>query len=717
MKTMLWSFVCTGVLLAACSSGSKSSLQPDALLSDALLEDGPIQPQRDSVAPGPDERQTLPDAALGADARGDAAASDGNVAPVPEAGRRDATPSPDLLGDGPAPFEVRASDAATQPEAPRMDGSALSDVRIDDALADTKTSDTSAPETGPTGLMFSIDIAKGPARQYQPPAQPAPISPYIYGINGFGTLVAMKTKFGLIRDGGDLATGYNWTNNFYNAGADYCYQQRTAGDGTDLAGKLTATSGDSVVTAHAKGEAFLTSIPIADYVASNFDNNDVWTNCGSAPDTIGCSQNSNTVRANVNNFPYAPSAAFVANRAAKGAALCLCAPKDTTCSGCAVSTDPVYQDEFVNFLKVKFAADPSPLFLSMDNEPNYWEGTHPEIWQNVYAGQTCGGGKVTYDDIVSRNKGFAAGAKTAWPEAKVFGPVAVGDGLVYAHSYADDPHWPTEFLDYYLQQMHQASAAAGTSLLDVLDIHYYTVGSKDADCVQFPRMFWDPNYTELSASAADAVDFGWDGNSDGKGPYFDNHWYPRQMIPRLQRKIAAVYSDASLPVPGVSFSEYNAGCETSIAGGVAEADLLGIFGREGVFATTAWPLQSLTSNFLLAAFDLFRNYDGGGAVVGDLAVQANTSDSKSTSVYAFAHSDAAAALDVVAINKKTTAQTVTIQIANAPTLSSATLYQLAGKTAAVAAASGTAPTLSCAGGTCTLTYAMPAMSATTIVLR
>jgi len=514
-----------------------------------------------------------------------------------------------------------------------------------------------------------------------------------------------------------MATDYNWTNNFYNAGADYCYQQRTAGDGSGLAGKLLATSGDSIVTAHAKGEAFLASIPIADYVASNYDNNGVYTNCGSAADTVDCSQNNNTVRANVNKFPYAPSAAFVGNRPTKGSAFCTCGAKDTACTGCTPTADPVYQDEFVNFLKMKLSSDSAPVFFDLDNEPNYWEGTHPEIWQNQYSGQSCGSGTVTYDDIVSRNKAFAAAAKGAWPEAKVFGPVAVGDGLVYAHAYADDPHWPTEFLDYYLQQMHQASVTAGVGLLDVLDIHYYTVGSKDADCVQFPRMFWDANYTELSAAATDAVDFGWDGNSDGKGPYFDNHWYPRQMIPRLQKKIAAVYADASLPVPGVSFSEYDAGCETAISGGVAQADLLGIFGREGVFAATAWPLQSLTGNFLLAAFDLYRNYDGSGAVVGDLAVEANTSDYKTTSVYAFTHSDGTGAVDVVAINKKTSAQAATIQIANAPALASATLYQLAGKTAAVSAVSGAAPAVFCAGGSCTLSYSMPAMSATTIVLR
>jgi mannan endo-1,4-beta-mannosidase len=144
--------------------------------------------------------------------------------------------------------------------------------------------------------------------------------------------------------------------------------------------------------------------------------------------------------------------------------------------------------------------------------------------------------------------------------------------------------------------------------------------------------------------------------------------------------------------------------------------LLGVFGREGAYAATAWPLQSISDNFLVAAFDLYRNYDGNGAVVGDLAVQANTTDSKNTSIYAFAHSDGSAGIELVAVNKKSSAQSVTIQIASPTALASATLYQLAGKTAAVAKVTATAPTPSCDGGTCTLTYAMPSMSATTIVL-
>ncbi len=54
----------------------------------------------------------------------------------------------------------------------------------------------------------------------------------------------------------------------------------------------------------------------------------------------------------------------------------------------------------------------------------------------------------------------------------------------------------------------------------------------------------------------------------------------------------------------------------------------------------------------MAAYDLYRNYDGKGSVVGDTAVKATTTDSKDTSVYAFTHADDAAAVEVVAVNKQ-----------------------------------------------------------------
>ena len=129
-------------------------------------------------------------------------------------------------------------------------------------------------------------------------------------------------------------------------------------------------------------------------------------------------------------------------------------------------TGPVYADELANFLHVNYGGASAPqIFLMLDNEPNYWGSTHPELWP--YTGSLpCETATVLFDDVVTRDKSFATGIKTAWPGAKVVGPVVAQDGVIYAHSYSADPHYPAEFLDYYLQQMQDAGATYGAPLLD-----------------------------------------------------------------------------------------------------------------------------------------------------------------------------------------------------------------------------------------------------------
>ncbi|MGH7297035.1 MAG: glycoside hydrolase family 44 protein, partial [Polyangiaceae bacterium] len=442
------------------------------------------------------------------------------------------------------------------------------------------------------------------------------------------------------------------------------------------------------------------------------------------PGSVSCGGGGgNGYAANSGNLSFASknasSPAFVGNAPSKpGGTFCTCQPGGSCSGGCAPSTTgTVYADELVNYLRVTYGSGGAPVFFSLDNEPNYWPGTHPEIWP--YTGSPgCGtSGTVSFDDIVSRNATYAAAIKKAWPQTKVFGPVVAQDGIVYGGDYAD-PNLPTPFSDYYLGKLAAASASAGAPLLDAFDVHYYTSGGSTSQCVQVPRMFWDPGFKDFTAAQTDSIDFGW----SGQNGYFDTALYPRQMIPRLLGKIATAYAGNATAAPGLSFSEYNAGCEDSIEGGVAEADLLGIFGREGVYAATAWPLKTVANgstlvNYLVAAYDSYRNYDGKGAVVGDTAVSATTSSVADTSVYAFSHSGDAGAVDVVAINKTGAPLSVTIDVASAPALTAATLYALTASKAGVVAVGGTAPAVACTGGTCSLTITMPALSVTTLALR
>ncbi len=579
------------------------------------------------------------------------------------------------------------------------------------------TSSTVPLDAGGSGTVtFAIDLCAGPARQFNPPATPVAVSPYVYGVNAFAAWNT-TTKWGLLRWGGNGFTDWNWTNNFSNSASDFCFWQGNEGGGTTLAGTI-ATGTTSVVTAQTNGSASLVTVPILDFVASSAVTNNVWS--GSTPPCPGtptCSSGTaNGYAANVANLAFASqnasSNAFVANNPTKGSAYCT-----STTGTCAVNTTgAVYEDEFVNYMKTTYGTG-APIFFSLDNEPNYWPSSHPEVWP--FTGTPgCGtSGTVTFDDIVTRDTTYAQAVKKAWPAAKTFGPIVAQDGIIYAGDYSD-PNLPTTFTDYYLGKMAAASKTAGQPLIDVFDVHYYTSNGSTAQCAQVPRMFWDPTFKDFTAAQTDSIDFGW----AGQGNYFDDSLYPRQMIPRLLGKIATAYAGDTAAAPGLSFSEYNPGCETSIEGGVAEADLLGVFGREGVYAATAWPLQAVTSgsaltNYLVAAFDSYRNYDGKGGTVGDTTVRATTTDDESTSVYAFAHSNDPFAVDLVGINKTSAPITVNVGVAHASSLSSAALYQLTSAKVGVVAASGSAPAPVCSAGECTFEVTLPALSVTTIVLR
>jgi hypothetical protein len=573
-------------------------------------------------------------------------------------------------------------------------------------------------------VTFTVDVTRGPARQFQPPAKPVPVSPYVYGINSFG-IWETTTKWGLARQGGDATTAWNWTNNYSNSGADYCFWQGQDTGGNALAGNVTsAKAAFPISQAQSLGVPYLVTVPIVDHVSAAFDNNTGIN--GLCPGSPTCSNgNANGLDVNSGNLSFAStnpaSSAFVANGPSKpGGSFCTCQPGATCASpGCAPNTSgPVYQDEFMNFLKVTYGGGGAPIFAMLDNEPNYWPSTHPEIWP--YTGTLgCGtSGTVGFDDVIARNTTYATAIKKVWPATKVFGPVVAQDGIIYGGNY-HDPILPTPFIDYYLGKMAGNSASAGVPLIDAVDVHYYTSKGSQSQCVQVPRMFWDPNFTDFSASVTDGIDYGWSGQNN----YFDTNLYPRKMIPRLLEKIASAYGQANTPAPGLSLSEYNAGCESEIEGGVAQADLLGIFGREGVFAATAWPLAAVTdsnkalTNYLVAAYDLYRNVDGNGAVVGDTTVMAVTSDVEHTSLYAFSHSSDETHVDLVAINKTNAALPVTIEVAGESALTVTRAVQLTNAKPAVVAVAGPLPTPTCADCNCTISYVLPAMSATTLVLE
>jgi hypothetical protein len=376
----------------------------------------------------------------------------------------------------------------------------------------------------------------------------------------------------------------------------------------------------------------------------------------------------------------------------------------------------VYQDEFVNWVDKTFPtgkSDPvKPIFYSLDNEPDIWAWTHREIQSNI--GDDPNQPRLqTYTGFINTTIAYASAIKGVVPSALVFGP-AVGTytGVVNLGRYpTPDPVYGTQsFTDVYLDKLKAAETTYGKRLVDVYDLHWYPAAGTSAGSitndgaaqtaamidarVQAPRSLWDPSYNEHS----------WVNDVTGG---------PIQLLPRLRQEIAAHY-----PGTKIAITEYYYGRGGDISGGIAQADVLGVFGREGVFAATLWPNADVSAYggsgqkayaYIFGALRMFRNYDGQGSAFGDTGVSATTSDVAGSSVYASL--DAAGRVVLVAINKKSVAQTATITIAHPVALHTAHVYTLTSQSASPTKRSDIT-----VGAKNTLTYSLPAMSVSTLVL-
>lgn len=450
-----------------------------------------------------------------------------------------------------------------------------------------------------------------------------PISRYIYGVNQ--PLEDDFAHLTLRRLGGNRWTAYNWENNASNAGSDWFFQNDDYLGGGDTPGGAVMPA---LANAAARQAGTLLTIPINGYVAADKRGDGDVRNSG--PDYL--------------------QTRFRQGVARKGGAFSLTPD---------LGDEFVFQDEFVNWLKTTYPygwSDPlRPIFLALDNEPDLWADTHLPIHPDP----------VTYAELIRKTVDYAAAIKAIIPSGLVFGPVNYGwQGYVNLQNAPDAGG--RDFQAVYLQQLAEAEQRQGRRLVDVLDVHWYPEAQGDgiriiednnspavvAARLQAPRSLWDSSYTETS---------------------WITQWStlePIALLPRLRAKLEADYPGTRLAI-----TEYNYGGGNHISGGIAQADVLGILGREGVFAANEWPLAG-NEAFIAGGFRMFRNFDGQGGSFGDTSVRATTEDIANSSVYASldtAHPDV---LTVVALNKADTARTARFALSRVRPGAAARIYQL-----------------------------------------
>lgn len=468
-------------------------------------------------------------------------------------------------------------------------------------LADRKLESAAMPKEAPLPVVDGGELAF----QVTPAKVIRAISPYVYGVNAHNLQASGATARRL---GGNRGTVYNWEINASNAGNDY----RHVNDdwpctvmGYQDCGKPGAQQ-TNFVKQNKDGQAeSVIEIPMVDYVSAD-KNQDV------------------------KEEEKAPSKRFVRSFPKKKGAFTLTPD---------LNDGAVYQDELVNFLVQKFgkAAQGGARFYSLDNEPALWPSTHPRVH----------GEKTTYREMVQRSEATASAILDVDPTATVLGGVMYGwneyQTLQNAPDSAELNAKYGTYAEYLLASFKELEQKHGKRLVHALDVHWYpeprgtkriteddTSRKTIAARLQATRSFWDPDYKESS----------WITEKSGK---------PIRLIPWLFEIIAKRY-----PGTKVAMTEYNFGAGDHISGGLAQADVLGILGREGVTLANYWgngPGIGDLPPYIGAAFKLYRNYDGKGGHFGDTAVGATSANLESATIYAATDSKRPGSLTILVINK------------------------------------------------------------------
>jgi len=442
---------------------------------------------------------------------------------------------------------------------------------------------------------------------------PTPISPYIYGANPEFT---EEESLGARRQGGNRLTGYNWENNASSAGTDW------------------NNSSDNYLT-------WITGISNDDeagIVTTTFHNYNLTYDIYSLITLQMAGYASKDKNGEVLESETAPSSRWDKVQFVKGSDFSL-TPSLTDTS--------VFMDEYVNFLVNEFGQANTAGGIkgyALDNEPALWPSTHPRIHSD----------KPTCSEVVQRSIALSNAVKNVDEYAEIFGPALYGFNAFTTFQDASD--WASVrsgkgynwFIDYYLDEMRKAETTYGKRLLDVLDVHWYpeaygdsritetgaNTANDNAARLQAPRSLWDPAYGYSATNPA-----------VGENSWIANYYSSfLPLIPKLQASINKYYPGTKLAI-----TEFTYGGENDITGSIATSDVLGIFGKYGVYLATFWPGNSNTS-YVQSVYRIFRNYDGQKSTFGDASTPAYTSDSIGTSIYSSIKTNANE-IHLMAINK------------------------------------------------------------------
>lgn len=465
---------------------------------------------------------------------------------------------------------------------------------------------TAAASGAPLPVAISVDAAAGRH----------PISPLIYGINFGTTAVLQDLRAPVNRSGGNSASAYNWRIDARNAGKDW-YFESVAVNPADIHDQFGERF---VALTQAAGATPIVTIPMLGRVAK----------LGPVRETL----------ASFSIAKYGPQPNHdVSGHVDAGNGI---APGGKPIDGndandASTSDDPQNEQARVADLVKRFgsASGGGVRYYALDNEPSLWQFNHRDVHPTG----------AHASEIASKVIAYSRAVKSADPHAQIVAPEEWGwPGYFYSgfdQQYAADhglDHTPdrtgeTQGMPYVPWLLTQWKAAGHP--VDVFSLHFYPQGGEFAEtgAANSPavalmrnrstRDLWDPNYK-------------------------DSTWINSvvALIPLMRHWVDTYY----YPGTPLGITEYSWGGDTLMSGATAQADVLGIFGREGLDIATRWGTLD-PSMPVYKAFKLYRNYDGNGAAFGATSIAASAPDPDTVSAFA-ALREGDHALTLVVINKQ-----------------------------------------------------------------
>ncbi len=469
------------------------------------------------------------------------------------------------------------------------------------------------------------------------------INPAIYGVAYATTAQLLDLNTQLHRYGGNNTSRYNWQLNADNRGADWYFQSIA---------EASATPGQRVVDFVAASKAgnaeAMITVPILDYVGKLGANRGKLASFNSA--IYGPQDNC--------DWQWFPQAC---DGMRNGQPIVGNNPLDAN-----VVNSTTLQAGMVSQLvsQFGFARAGGNRYYVLDNEHSIWHATHRDV-------RPVG---VTMEEARDRMVLYSAAIKATEPDALVVGPEEWGwSGYVlsgYDQQYGSQHGWSflpdraahggKDYLRWLLEEFKQRSDVDQQKVLDVFTVHYYPQGGE----------FWPANdvSTSMQLRRNRSTRSLWDPN------YVDETWIDDrvQLIPRLRSLVDSYY----YPGTPIGITEYNWGAETHINGATTQADIYGIFGREGLDLGARWTTPA-TSTPTYQAMKMYRNYDGNRSAFGDTSVRATaTANADNLSVFA-AERSSDGALTVMVVSKVLSGATsVTMNLWNFAPGNAAQVWQI-----------------------------------------